>query len=276
MDRLTDFLQRFDLRATLLHKGALLRPLQAEASEGPGRLYLLRRGAVELTGPDRRASVVNEPTLIFYARPQRHVVRPLGPGRPELLGVVFEFGAGDENPLLQGLDMPLRLPLASITVMNPLLDVLFEEASSRRCGQDAVLERLFEALVVRVLRLALAHRLMDRGVMAGLSDPRLVRALKAVHAAPQSGWTLERMAARAGMSRSRFAEHFTTVMGLPAAEYLKRWRVGLAKRFLREGRPVKQVALEVGYGSSASFGRAFGQIEGATPTAWLRGLRETA
>jgi AraC-like DNA-binding protein len=82
------------------------------------------------------------------------------------------------------------------------------------------------------------------------------------------------MAARAGMSRSRFAEHFSAVMGVPAAEYLKRWRVGLAKRMLRDGRPVKQVALDVGYGSSAAFGRAFGQIEGATPTGWLQGVRE--
>lgn len=276
MDRLTDFLQRFELRAMLLHNGALVRPLQAETSEGTGRLYLLRRGTVELAGPGRRACVLREPSLIFYARPQRHVLRSAGEGCPELLGAAIEFGAGDENPLLQGLDLPLCLPLASMPGVTALIDLLFEEAASRRCGQAAVLERLSEVLVVRLLRLAMERKLMDRGVMAGLSDPRLARALTAVHAAPESGWTLERMAARAGMSRSRFAAHFNAVMGVPAAEYLKRWRVGLAKRLLREGRPVKQVALEVGYGSSASFGRAFGQVEGATPTAWLQGARESA
>jgi AraC-like DNA-binding protein len=236
VDRLTDFLQRFELRAMLLHNGALVRPLQAETSEGTGRLYLLRRGTVELAGPGRRACVLREPSLIFYARPQRHVLRSAGEGRPELLGAAIEFGAGDENPLLQGLDLPLCLPLASMPGVTALIDLLFVEAASRRCGQAAVLERLSEVLVVRLLRLAMERKLMDRGVMAGLSDPRLAR----------------------------------------AAEYLKRWRVGLAKRLLREGRPVKQVALEVGYGSSASFGRAFGQVEGATPTAWLQGARESA
>lgn len=276
MDRLSDFLQRFELRAALLHNGVLTRPLHAEASEGTGRLYLLRRGTVELTRPGGRACVLREPTLVFYARSQRHVLRSVGEGRADVLGAAVEFGAGDENPLLQGLDLPFCLPLAGMPGVTALIDLLFEEAASRRCGQAAVLERLSEVLVVRLLRLAMERKLMDRGVMAGLSDPRLARALTAVHAAPESGWTLERMAARAGMSRSRFAAHFNAVMGVPAAEYLKRWRVGLAKRLLREGRPVKQVALEVGYGSSASFGRAFGQVEGATPTAWLQGARESA
>lgn len=276
MDRLTDFLERFELRATLLHNGVLAHPLQAEASEGAGRLYLLRHGAVELAGPGRRNCLLREPTLVFYACPQRHTLRPMGEARAHLLGALIEFGAGDENPLLQALDQPLCLPLADMHGVASLIDALFEEAAVRHCGQAAVLERLSEVLVVRLLRLAMERKLMDRGVMAGLSDLRLARALTAIHAAPQSGWTLARMAARAGMSRSRFAGHFTEVMGMPAAEYLKRWRVGLAKRLLRAGRPVKLVALEVGYGSSASFGRAFGQIEGATPTAWLQGARESA
>ena len=274
MDRLTDFLQRFDLRARVLHNGALTRPLRVEASEGRGRLHLLRSGSVQLVGPGRRQCTVGEPSLIFLARSARHELRGLEGNRPDLLSAAVDFGAGDENPLLQGLALPLRLPLHDIPDMAALFSVLLDEAAGRRCGHAAVLDRLVEVLVVRLLRLAIERRLMDRGVMAGLSDPRLARALTALHAEPQVGWTLERMAARAGMSRSRFAEHFSALMGVPAAEYLKRWRVGLAKRMLREGRPVKQVALEVGYGSSASFGRAFGQIEGATPTVWLQSVRE--
>ena len=275
MDRLTDFLQRFDLQARVLHNGVLTRALRMEASEGAGRLHLLRSGSVQFAGPGRRSCTVDEPSVLFLARPARHELRALeGADRPDLLSAVVNFGAGDENPLLQGLDVPLRLPLHDIPDMQALFSVLLEEAAGRRCGHAAVLDRLVEVLVVKLLRRAIERKLMDHGVMAGLSDPRLARALTAVHAAPQVVWTLERMAARAGMSRSRFAEHFSAVMGVPAAEYLKRWRVGLAKRMLRDGRPVKQVALDVGYGSSASFGRAFGQIEGATPTAWLQGVRE--
>lgn len=274
MDRLTDFLQRFDLQARVLHNGPLARTLRVEASEGAGRLHLLRGGSVQLVGPGRRSCLLGEPGVLFLARPARHELRPVeGAARADLLSAEVDFGSGDENPLLQGLDLPLRLPLHDIPDVQALFSVLLEEAAGRRCGHAAVLDRLVEVLVVKLLRQAIEHKLVDRGVMAGLSDPRLARALTAVHATPQLAWTLERMAARAGMSRSRFSEHFSAVMGLPAAEYLKRWRVGLAKRMLRDGRPVKQVALDVGYGSSASFGRAFGQIEGATPTAWLQGMR---
>lgn len=279
MDRLTDFLQRFDLRAQVLHNGALTRALRVEPSEGAGRLHLLRSGSVQVAGPGRKLCTVSEPSVIFFARPARHELRAVEGGakvgKPDLLSAAVDFGAGDENPLLQGLPLPLRLPLKDIPDMQALFSVLLEEAAGRRCGHAAVLDRLVEVLVVRLMRLAIERKLVDRGVMAGLADARLARALTAVHAAPQVEWTLEGMAAKAGMSRSRFAAYFTEVMGVPAAEYLKRWRVGLAKRMLREGRPVKQVALDVGYGSSASFGRAFGQIEGSTPTAWVQGVRES-
>lgn len=281
MDRLTDFLQRFDLRARVLHNGTLTRSLRVEMSEGAGRLHLLRSGAVQLAGPGRRPCTVREPSILFFARPARHELLALGTaskgesrgGRPDVLSASVDFGAGDDNPLLEGLPLPLRLPLKDIPDMEALFHVLLEEAAKRRCGHAAVLDRLVEVLVVRLLRLAIERRLVDRGVVAGLADARLARALTAVHAAPQIEWSLARMAERAGMSRSRFAAHFTEVMGVPAAEYLKRWRVGLAKRMLREGRPVKQVALDVGYGSSAAFGRAFGQVEGATPTAWVQAVR---
>lgn len=274
MDRLTDFLQRFDLRARVLHNGPLSRALRVEASEGSAHLHLLRSGSVQLLGPGRRQCTLSEPSIVFLARPARHELCAPEGARADLLSAAIDFGAGDENPLLQG--MALRLPLSDIPDMAALFSVLLDEAASRRCGHAAVLDRLVEVLIVKLLRLAIERRLMDRGVIAGLSDPRLARALTAMHAAPQTEWTLERMAARAGMSRSRFAEHFSAVMGVPAAEYLKRWRIGLAKRMLREGHPVKQVALEVGYGSSASFGRAFSQIEGVAPTVWLRVVHEEA
>lgn len=276
MDRLTDFLQRFDLRAQVLHNGALQRPLRVEASEGAGRLHLLRSGALQASWRGRKSCHITEPSVLFFSHAVRHELRaPQGQGA-DLLSAGIEFGSGDENPLLQGLALPLRLPLADIPDMDALFHVLLEEAAGRRCGHAAVVDRLVEVLVVKLLRLAIERKLVDRGVVAGLSDPRLAKALTAVHAAPQITWTLDTMAQQAGMSRSRFAAHFSAVMGVPAAEYLKRWRVGLAKRLLRQGHPIKQVALDVGYGGSASFGRAFGQIEGSTPSMWLQGVHDNA
>jgi AraC-like DNA-binding protein len=53
-------------------------------------------------------------------------------------------------------------------------------------------------------------------------------------------------------------------------EYLTRWRIGVAQGLLRHGHPQKAVAQEVGYGRSSTFGRAFAQTTGMTPTTWLR------
>lgn len=54
--------------------------------------------------------------------------------------------------------------------------------------------------------------------LARLPDPRLHKALGAVHAEPAHAWTLKAMAAEAGMLRARFAAHFTQVLGVPPGE----------------------------------------------------------
>lgn len=130
------------------------------------------------------------------------------------------------------------------------------------------MNRLIEVLVIQVLRYVIEQRLIDGGLMAGLDDPRLHKALSAVHAEPASPWTLESMAAEAGMSRARFAAHFAQLVGVPPGEYLTAWRLGLARTMLRRGLPVKQVAVEVGYANASALGRVFSQRFGQSPTAW--------
>ncbi len=71
------------------------------------------------------------------------------------------------------------------------------------------------------------------------------------------------------MSRARFAVRFRQVTGHTPADYLAAWRVMVAQDMLREGRPLKHVALDIGYGSVSAFTRAFVRKTGDTPTAWL-------
>jgi AraC-like DNA-binding protein len=150
------------------------------------------------------------------------------------------------------------------------MGILFAEATSRRCGHSTVLDRLTEVLFVQLLRYAIERQLLQGGVVAGLADARLARALTAMHDDPARDWSLASLAAEAGMSRSRFAARFAMVVGVPAMEYLTRWRIGVAQGLLRRGHPPKAVAQEVGYGRSSTFGRAFAHVVGRTPTAWLR------
>jgi transcriptional regulator GlxA family with amidase domain len=107
--------------------------------------------------------------------------------------------------------------------------------------------------------------LLEGGVLAGLADPRLARALTAMHEAPGKPWSLEDLADAAGMSRTRFAERFRAVIGRTPIDYLTLWRMTVARQRLAKGKPVKSVAVEVGYDSAAAFSRVFSRIVGHPP-----------
>ncbi len=270
-DRLSALLQRFELRARVLHTGALRGPAHFDGSAGVGHLHLVRRGPLRVTDPQGRRSSVKEPSVLFIPRPGAHRLDGgNGPGS-DLVCAAIDFGLGDENPLLRGLPALLCVPLAQLPGLDLVQQLLFSEAQASRCGHAAVVDRLTEVLVIQLLRHAIAHRLVDGGVMAGLADTRLAKAISALHAHPAQAWNLDSMAALAGMSRARFAAHFTRTVGLPPGDYLTGWRLGLARTLLRKGLPVKQVAADVGYASPGGFGRVFLQRVGATPTHWQRG-----
>ena len=54
------------------------------------------------------------------------------------------------------------------------------------------------------------------------------------------------------------------------ADYLVGWRVSLAQKRLREGRPMALIADEVGYESPSALARAFRRKVGASPSEWLK------
>ena len=82
-------------------------------------------------------------------------------------------------------------------------------------------------------------------------------------------WTTDELAQAVGLSRSAFAERFTSLVGMPPMRYLTRWRLQLAAVRLRESpRSLGQIAYDVGYESEAAFSRAFKSTFGTTPGDW--------
>jgi AraC-like DNA-binding protein len=268
-DRLTALLQRFELRAQVVlsgpHSGVTAFPVQP----GAGHLHVLRSGSLLLRGEGWAPVAVDRPSAVLLGRPLSHqLVAPLD-APADLVSTRVDFGAGDENPLLLSLPPVLVVALSDAPALDLTQQLLFGEAFGGRCGHDAAVDRLAEVLIIQLLRHAIEQRLTSAGALAGLGDPRLARALSAVHAEPAQAWTLDRMAQEAGMSRSRFAARFSQAVGCPPGDYLAQWRLGLARAHLRRGLPVKAVAAEVGYGSTSALSRAFAQQLGLSPTAWL-------
>lgn len=263
-DRLSALLDRFELRAHVLHAGALGRA-GPDAGEAGGRLHLLRRGRLAWSDADGRRHRLDGPALAYVPEPGRCL--PLS-FDADGVSLALDFGDAAGNPVLQALPPLLVLPLSELPELAPTFELLLKEASEARCGHRSAVNRLAEVLVVQLLRQLMQQRRIDRGVMAGLADVRLARALNAIHADPAGAWTLERMASEAGMSRARFAASFNAAVRLPPGEYLTRWRLSVAKTLLRRGQPVKAVASDVGYGSAAALSRAFTAREGQPPSVW--------
>jgi len=166
------------------------------------------------------------------------------------------------------------LPSAVIARGEPrlvqLLQLLDGETRQMRPGRELILERLLEVLMIEALRSGTDTSAMP-SLAHGLSDHRLVVALRAMHAQPAHGWTVSELASAAAMSRSAFFARFSRIVGLPPMEYLLAWRMALAKRLLREGKlSIDHVAVKVGYSSASTFSTAFARHVGMPPARYAR------
>jgi transcriptional regulator GlxA family with amidase domain len=181
----------------------------------------------------------------------------------------IEFGAGMLNPLIASFPEPLVVPLDALPELEPTLQLLFSEASSGLPGRQTALDRLFEYLFVLLIRSAMNEHLVDSGVLMGLSDSRLGKAIEGMHKHPETSWSLGQLAQRAGMSRARFAAHFRKVVGMTPFDYLTNWRLGVAQTMLRKGNSLKLIATAVGYTNATALTRVFTQRLGMSPSEWL-------
>ena len=276
IDRLSSILERFRVRAQLHHAGALCGLTHFDAGEGHGYLHVLRHGRLEVRHPGARdvprTMRFSEPMLLLYPRPFTHRFHSPPAEGADFTCARLHFDGGPENPLARALPPLIALPLARVSGVALALELLFSETERVRCGQRLLADRLFEVVLIQLLRWLLDHPQetdMRPGLVAGLSDPRLARTLTAMHESPGESWTLERMARCAGMSRTAFANAFRERVGQTPANYLADWRIALAQRRLREGRPIKLLAGELGYANPSALSRAFACKVGLSPRDWL-------
>lgn len=107
--------------------------------------------------------------------------------------------------------------------------------------------------------------------LAGLRDPAIGKALRLIHDRYAEPWDVNSLAREVGMSRSAFAERFTTLIGESPMRYFAKWRMKIAANMLRDGRKTSGVvAFDIGFGSEAAFVRAFRREYGEPPAAWRR------
>jgi len=152
-----------------------------------------------------------------------------------------------------------------------LIDLLFAETQTDHVGAAAILDRLADAMMFYVIRHSLAQGIHTAGLLAALADKQIRPALIALCDDPAQAWTVEALAEKAFMSRSSFAERFTSIVSKTPMEFLAQWRMQLARRWLQQERlSVAEVAERCGYHSETAFSKAFKRIAGVGPGEFRR------
>jgi AraC-like DNA-binding protein len=156
--------------------------------------------------------------------------------------------------------------------LTSAVELLRTELDGPRIGSSGIVPALIDSLLLYILR-AWMDECPTRtvGWATALKDPAIAPALAAMHADPANSWTVESLAARAGLSRAAFAKKFHTMVGEPPLTYLTHWRMTTAARLLRESdAPLASVAARTGYGSEFAFAKAFKREYGQAPGGYRR------
>lgn len=99
---------------------------------------------------------------------------------------------------------------------------------------------------------------------------RLARLAAEVEARLDAPWTVRDMAERAGLSPSRLHALFQSQWGTSPRAWLAERRMRRAEAWLRENRPIAEVAQRAGYADQSALTRAMRRLTGETPGAVRR------
>ena len=186
-------------------------------------------------------------------------------GETVMLTGAYLFEGEVSRRLLRAL--PRFVVLSSQEIGSPLVSLLADEIVKDEPGQDAVLDRLLDLLLIAVLRAWFARpEASPPSWYVGQGDPVVGPALRLMQHHPEHPWTVAELAAAGGVSRAAFARRFTDVVGEPPMTFLTGWRLALAADLLRDASAtVASVARQVGYSTPFALSTAFKRAYGVSP-----------
>jgi AraC-like DNA-binding protein/quercetin dioxygenase-like cupin family protein len=182
-------------------------------------------------------------------------------------------GAGAVVDILRA---PLVEPAAGAGVPGRALDLVVGELAEPQLGSRAMIRTLLLECLIDLLRRRLAADDPALAWMPALVDRRLWPALQAMLDDPGGAHSVESLAGRVAMSRSRFAERFQQAYGSGPMALLRELRLVQAARLLAESDAgIDRVAELSGYASRSYFSQQFEARFGRSPgrfrrdAAWL-------
>jgi AraC-like DNA-binding protein len=266
LDRLSALLEGL---APLVSLGLVSEPRIEGAPSGDNhtdlKLFFLTRGCAELKVDDVQQKI-HSPALLAIHASRPYVFHRFTSKDPRrLLAARVQLTGPVAALFLEEFSQPRIVSLADDEPSLRLAVAMIEsELDAPRCGRPALLNRAGDILFIGLLRYLVAHpNTQGGGLFNGLADPRIAKALVAMHQCPAFKWDLELLAKEAGMSRTAFATKFHQTMRKPPGKYLAAIRLALARRAVELGRGLKEAARVAGYENSSALSRALARVQSA-------------
>src|SRR5258708_27318892 len=253
-----------------LSVGAMPDPLPLTGGDcfllAPGSTYARRDDPRTRARSFCEAAPKKESNVIHYG----------GGGAPTaIVSGWFRFGQVNVKPLRRLLPelILIKADQARTLALHATLQLLASEMSEPAPGAEVMVNRLADILFIQCVRahIASGSENCQSGWLRAIFDPKIGAALKAMHERVETAWTVETLAAAAGMSRSAFALRFKELLRETPLEYLTNWRMYKATGILQDGdKKLFEVAKPVGYDSDAAFSKAFKPVLGVAPREYRR------
>jgi AraC-like DNA-binding protein len=242
-----------------------------------GDCFLLPRGLPFCLATDLSLTPVDFQTLLAARRAGSAVSNHESGGR-YIAGGHFLLSGRHADMLLGSLPPIVHIRKESDkAAMRWSLERMREELRDPQPGGSLIAQQLAYMMLIQAIRLHLADE-ARRGVgwLFALADKQMGTAITCMHDNPGHQWTLQKLAERAGMSRSIFALRFKETVGATPMEYLTRWRMLLAgDRLKYSDDSISVIASSLGYESESAFGKAFRRLMGCSPRQYGHGRSRT-
>lgn len=240
----------------------------AERADPFHKLIYVLDGEIAFHESTRLAASVSAGSVVIVPRGIRHRIVDVRPSTLLLLCLGRAMIEADEElaTLWKQLE---RVPQRGLPLTRPVRQRI--EHLWRRAMLEAAHARIGGAVMARTLAAQLLVQLA-RLPVSGAGDnarQRIASVAKEIDETFFDDWSLDRAAARAGMSRRRFSELFRQANGRTMWDYLNDRRLTHAAQLLKAGeRSITGVMFSCGFNDLSHFYRLFRARHGAPPRQW--------